>query len=390
MTSAMRDNSAWNAAPAAGATASARAKTSLIDWARFIAERLLCFFLPLATLAFFVSATHDWQAALLWTLPVWLCVAADTFSPAARRDPPAEQPDWPFEVILYLLTVLQLANIALMLELVAGLGWNTPGDWADSLANLFAIRILTGTTSCCSAIAVAHEMIHRRKRHQRWMGRLLLWTVCYDHFAVEHILGHHRNAATSADYATAHYDETYSDFWRRTVKGQFINAWRLENGRLVGLPKLARLSRHRVLHGLIAETSLIGLIFTSFGAVAGIMFLYQAFYALRLLESVNYFQHWGLARAGKHFSGSDAWATDSWVTLHTFVGLSRHADHHEFGGKPYQRLRYKEEGPRLPYGYFAMYILAKFFNDRYRELARRELQAKALGPFRVGNSDAGR
>jgi alkane 1-monooxygenase len=332
--------------------------------------------LPLATLAFFVTGPHEWHAALLWTLPVWLCVAADTFSPAARQNPPAEQPEWPFEAALYILPAIQLANIFLMLELVSQLGWHTFGEIGASLANLFTVRILTGTTSCCSAIAVAHELIHRRRRHQRWMGRLLLWTVCYDHFAVEHIRGHHRNVGTPADYATARYDETYSDFWRRTVKGQFINAWRLENGRLAKLPNIARLLRHRVLHGVIIEGSLLGLIFAGFGAVAGLLFLYQAFYALRLLESVNYFQHWGLSRAGKRFTGPDAWVTDSWFTLHTFVGLSRHADHHKFAGKPYHRLCYNEEGPRLPYGYFAMYILAKFFNDRYRELARRELQAK--------------
>lgn len=375
MASLTHDNSAL--------TASTPARRSLAGSVRYLAERLLCFLLPLATLVFFVNSPHEWLAALLWTMPVWLCVAADTFSPAARQDPPAAQPGWPFETALYLLSALQITNIGLMLELVSLLGWNTPGEIAASLANLFAVRILTGTTSCCSAIAVAHELIHRSRRHQRWMGRLVLWTVCYDHFAVEHIRGHHRYVGTPADPATARYDETYSDFWRRTVKGQFVNAWRLENERLAKLPDIARLARHRVLHGLIIQASLVGFIFAGLGAVAGLMFLYQAFYALRLLESVNYFQHWGLSRAGKRFRAPDAWATDSWFTLHTFVGLSRHADHHEFGSKPYHRLRYRDEGPRLPYGYFAMYILVKFFNSRYRELARQELEAKGLGPFRA-------
>lgn len=357
----------------------------LTRWVRRLAERLLCFFLPLATLGFFITAPHLWDIALLWTLPVWFCVAADLCSPPDRSDPPAHQITWPSETALYLLTVLQWTNISLMLVFVSQLGWDTPGQVASSLANLFTVRILTGTTSCCSCIAVAHELIHRRGIHQRWMGRMLLWTVCYDHFAIEHIRGHHRNVGTSADYATAHYDETYSAYWRRTVKGQLTNAWRLENERLGKRSPLARLFRNRVLHGLIAQSGLTGLIFLSFGAIAGAMFLYQAFYALRLLEAVNYFQHWGLSRLERRFTGPDAWVTDSWFTLHSFVGLSRHADHHEFSGKPYYRLCYKDEGPRLPYGYFAMYILAKFFNDRYREIARKELERKALGPFRITN-----
>jgi alkane 1-monooxygenase len=354
--------------------------------ARVLAERLLCFFLPLSTLGFYLSGPHRWHAALLWTLPVWLCVAADVCSPSTQRNPPEEHPDWPFDVTLYILANLQIANIVLMLDFVGGLGWSTVSEVGASVANLFAVRILTGTTSCCSAIAVAHEFIHRRKRHQRWMGRLLLWTVCYDHFAVEHIQGHHRHVGTPEDHATARFDETYGEFWRRTVKGQFVNAWRLENRRLATLSKLTRLSRHRVLHGLVIQGSLVAAIFVHFGALSGLMFLYEAFYALRLLESVNYFQHWGLSRTGRRFSGPDAWVTDSWFTLHAFVGLSRHADHHRCGNKPYHRLRYNGEGPRLPYGYFAMYILAKFFNDHYRDLARRELESRGLGPFRKKNA----
>jgi len=367
-----------------GVTTSTEAGQSLAALAQAFAERLLCFFLPIATLVFYLKGPHEWQIALLWTLPVWTCVVADLFSPAARNELPRLEPNWPYETTLYLLTALQLANIWLMLDGVNQLGWNSPGEIGSSLANLFTVRILTGTTSCCSGIAVAHELIHRRSPYQRWMGRLLLWTVCYDHFAVEHIRGHHRRVGTPADPATARYDETYSDFWWRTLKGQFVSAWRLENERLQNNSNVSRVSRHRVLHGIVIQATLIGLTFAGFGVIAGLMFLYQAFYALRLLEAVNYFQHWGLSRTGRHFGGPDAWATDSWFTLHSFVGLSRHADHHEYGRKPYHRLAYQDEGPRLPYGYFAMYVVVKFFNDRYRSLARRELQARGLGPFRGG------
>lgn len=339
--------------------------------ALWFAERFVCLFLPLASLIFYISAPHGGVAALLWTLPVWVCVIADVYSPSARKDPDSNHSGLLFEAALYIQVFLQVVNIYMMLVLVSRLQWSSFEAIAVSIANLFTIRILTGTTSCCSAIAVAHELIHRRNRFQHALGRLLLLTVCYDHFSVEHLFGHHRRASLPEDHATARFGETYADFWKRTVKGQFLHAWQLESERLKGRSMI----RHKVLQGLILEFGLIILIGLNFGLLATWMFLYQAFYAVRLLESVNYFQHWGLVRAEETFGVSDAWKTDSWMTLHSFVGLSRHADHHMFDDKPYHRLNYRDEGPRLPYGYFAMYILVKFFNGRYQVLAKQALES---------------
>jgi alkane 1-monooxygenase len=138
------------------------------------------------------------------------------------------------------------------------------------------------------------------------------------------------------------------------------------------------------LHGVGVQLALLVLIFAHFGPLALMLFLYQAWAAVRLLEMVNYVQHFGLVRAGERFGAADAWATDSWFTLHCFVGLSRHADHHIRAGRPCHRLRFLEESPRLPGGYFVMALLVRWRNGRYLELAGRELQARGLGPFRAG------
>jgi alkane 1-monooxygenase len=322
-------------------------------------------------------------AALCWTLPVWLCIAADYFSPADSGSGKSAGHEWLLDARLYVLFALQLTNIVLMLKAASGLGWATSAEFAASAANIVALRVLVGTTSCCSGMALAHELLHRRRKHQRWMGRILLWTVAYDHFAVEHGRRHHRCASTADDPATARFDESLTVFVKRSLYGQWADAWQLENRRWRGADgnRLGRLLRHRVVQGLVVEMAILALVYAYFGLVALLMFLYQAQAAVRMLESVNYVQHWGLTRRKKRFRPADAWATDSWFTLHTFIGLARHADHHAHAGKSCHQLTDHAESPRLPYGYFVLALLVRWRNPTFRKLARTELAAKGLGPF---------
>ncbi len=330
--------------------------------------------LPVSTMGFLITGPHSAAAALGWTIPVWLFILADIFSPADRDRSADDLPCWPFQVLLYLLAGLQLANIALMVGMVAALEWDDVSSITASVCNLLAIRILVGNNSCCSGIAVAHELIHRRHTFPRGLGRLLLLTVCYTHFAVEHLRSHHRHVGTRADPATARWGESYRAYWRRTKWAQLRNAWRLESERL-GLPGTVGLSRrwlrHEVLLGSLAQVLVLGIITLYSGAAGLFIFLLQSLAAIRLLETVNYVQHWGLERAS---DGLDAWVTDSWFTRHVFIGLARHSDHHRHGGKPYHRLSRCEQGPKLPYGYFGMAVLAKSFNRRFQRMACAELQ----------------
>jgi alkane 1-monooxygenase len=364
---------AMSSPPLNSGTVSGCVTLSLARAFRSGAEGVLCFILPLSSLLFLSTGPHAWDAALLWTLPVWLCIVFDYFSPADHSMPKSADKEWLLDARLYVLFALQLANIALLLQAVGGLTWKTPADVATGAANLAAMRVLVGTSSCCSGLALAHELLHRRARHLRWMGRILLWTVCYDHFALEHARGHHRRVGTFADPATARRGESFAHFFKRSAVGQWSNAWRLEGQRLHGFRGFGLLLRHRVLHGVMVELGILMLIIEQYGFLAMMMFLYQAVVALRMLEAVNYLQHWGLTRCEDNSAGTCAWTTDSWFTLHAFIGLSRHIDHHERAGKPCHRLRHRSEGPRLPHGYFVMIMTVRLFNDRYIEMAGREL-----------------
>jgi alkane 1-monooxygenase len=99
---------------------------------------------------------------------------------------------------------------------------------------------------------------------------------------------------------------------------------------------------------------------------------------------VNYFEHWGLERRGPRATPADSWDTHSWFTYYSLIGLSRHADHHAYGTRPYQALRVRDEPPILPTGYIGMIPLVVIQNRRFQQLATAELERRGLGPFRAG------
>jgi alkane 1-monooxygenase len=293
-----------------------------------------------------------------------------------RRQPDPEVPSWPFDGILYVLVAVQIANVALLGRLFA-----VQSFW--SLDTLVA-TVIVGANTGYSAIVVAHELIHRRSWWEQQLGRLLMCTAMYEHFYTEHLRGHHPRVGTADDPATARYGESFAPFFFRTVSGQFRSAWRLEAKRLGAehlKPWDPRALRSRVVHGLVAEWSLALGIFLVFGAAAFAAFLLQALFAVRALEVVNYFEHWGLVRSGPRVRAVDSWDTDSWVTYYSLTGLSRHADHHSLPARPYQELRLREDSPRLPGGYLSIFPLILARNREFQRRMTAELERCKLGPF---------
>ncbi len=365
-----RAGSGWNLpGPAAD---SARPLSASRLWLRHLA----CFVLPLTTLGFALTGPHRWYTALPWFGVVIASVMIDTRSGPARRQPDPALPSWPFDGVLIALVGLQVANIVLTARLIS-----LSGLWS---ADALIAALLVGVNSGYSAIVVGHELVHRRDKRLQLVGRLLLCTVMYEHFFTEHVRGHHVRVGTPEDPATARFGESYRQFWRRSVPAQFRSAWRLETRRLGDVDMKwhdRRILKSRVLHGVVAEVSLAATLGIAFGPAALVVFLLQALGAVRLLEAVNYFEHWGLVRSGRKVQPLDSWDTESWFSLYTLVGLSRHADHHAHASRPYQQLRHFDESPKLPRGYFGMVVMAVLQNRRFQKLMTAELERRRLGPF---------
>lgn len=345
---------------------------------------LMCFAVPLLALAYGLSGPHEWWVSLLFVVPILISVALDFTSRGEQRQPTPDLPRWPFDAVLYALAAIQVANVALAVHIGAQLTVGSAHEILNTVVELLVLSTVTGVSSGYSGFVVGHELIHRREPHMRLLGRLVLISNCYEHFATEHVRGHHPRVGTKADPATARFGETYNHFFARTVSKQFKSAWHLEKVRLgdedMGLWD-RRMLQHRVLQGVVIEIAMLVGITYFLGGWALTAFIMVAGTAIRLLEAVNYFEHWGLTRRGKGVRTMDSWDTDSWFTLYTLVGLSRHADHHATAARPYQQLRYFEDSPKLPYGYFGMVVTAVVQNEKFQRLMTEELQRKKLGPF---------
>jgi alkane 1-monooxygenase len=339
-------------------------------------KHLLGFLFPLLTFGFVATGPHAWPVALLWLLPLPVIDWLDHKSGAARHRPVEDVPGWPFEAIVYAVVALQLVNVALLVRL-----FTVQSLWS---ADAGVAVTLVGANSALSGIVVAHELIHRARALPRFLGRVVLGSVLYEHFYTEHLRGHHVRVGTREDPATARFGETFFQFLRRTIPGQFRSAWRLEAARLgdADMPLWdPRLLRSDVLQGLVVEWAVALGIWTCFGFAAFAIFVLQAVHAILALEEANYFEHWGLTRKARKVRPVDSWDTDSSFTLFGLVGLSRHADHHAHAGRPFHQLRHRDESPKLPTGYFAMDYLVVFNNRRFQALMTAELRRQRLGPF---------
>lgn len=231
----------------------------------------------------------------------------------------------------------------------------------ETIGFIFSIGVSSGVMG----INVSHELQHRvNHKVEPFLARVMLWTVLYMHWAIEHVAGHHKNVATYEDPATARYGETFYAFWFRTVFCGMASAWKIEASRLKRKGIKVFSLKNRVIAYSISELLLVSVLFLVFGLVAVEYFIIQSIIAFTLLEIVNYVEHYGLLR----IKGSDglyepvnflhSWNSSNWLTNRFLFNLQRHSDHHYKPDRRYQILRHFDDSPQLPTGYAGMILLA--------------------------------
>ena len=221
-------------------------------------------------------------------------------------------------------------------------------------------------------ITVAHELGHKAEKIQQFYAQILLMTVSYMHFFIEHNRGHHVRVATPEDPATSRFGENFYAFWVRSVRDGFRSAWELEEDRLVRKGQSVWSLKNQMIWFLVLPVAFAGLAFLVFSLLQNrfvwevpVFFFCQSILAFSLLEAVNYLEHYGMER--KKFGTGyyekvtplHSWNASQSVSNFLLFQLQRHSDHHAFAFKPYQVLNHYDESPQLPAGYSAM-ILAAF------------------------------
>lgn len=220
-----------------------------------------------------------------------------------------------------------------------------------------------GISSGAFGITVAHELVHKR-RFDRKLARILLWTVGYAHFCIEHVQGHHVRVGTYSDPATARLGESIYAFFPRSILGGWRSAWKIEAGRLSRRQLHAFHHSNRIIQDSGISLLLMTVILLCAGPTALIFLIAQAAIAILELEIINYIEHYGLYR--REISPGqfeEQQSCHSWTSGHHFsnwalFNLPRHADHHDYAGRPYYMLRNLDAAPQLPAGYSTMLLLA--------------------------------
>ena len=243
------------------------------------------------------------------------------------------------------------------------------GAWIISRGSLgwleaFGVTVSIGVSSGVLGINASHELQHRvNQPTEVWFSRLILMSVGYMHWSIEHVAGHHRHVATPLDPATARYGESFYQFLPRTIVGGFLGACRLESQRLTKQRKRILFYHNRMIQFAVIEILFVVLLIVLCGWKALPYWVIQSAVAISLLEIINYVEHYGLLRErrGDGFAPvrvRHSWNASHWLTNHFLFNLQRHADHHFRPGRRFPYLRHFDESPQLPTGYAGMILLA--------------------------------
>jgi alkane 1-monooxygenase len=298
-------------------------------------------------------------------------VGRDRSNPPPQALPALEKEAF-YRAILYICTALDLSLIVW--------GAMIAGGGALSLFQTLGLMLSVGFVTGAQGITFAHELGHARSKFDQFLAKVLLTSVCYGHFFVEHNRGHHVRVATPDDPASARLGESFYAFYPRTLAGSWLSAWKLEAERLRrhGLGLLAW--RNQMLWFTALPVLIAAVFALAWGPNAALFFAVQSWMAFTLLEAVNYVQHYGLVRrrlengAYERFGHGHSWNASETLTNCFLIHLQRHSDHHEYPARAYQALMHHDSGPQLPTGYSGMLPLA-FVPPLWFAVMNRRLQA---------------
>lgn len=324
--------------------------------------KYLIAFLPFAGVYQAIVAVYSWQTwtsviYLLMLLPV-LEVVLGEFKSESDEDQKKRRVNerW-YDYLLYMMLPFQYGLLFYFLFHISFHELTT----FEYMGNIASMGISCGTIG----INVAHELGHRSTKFEQFLAKALLLTSSYLHFYIEHNRGHHKNVSTIEDPASARYGENLYSFWIRTIVFSYISAWKIENDRLrkKELPILGL--KNEMLRFQLVQLMFMGIILLVFGWAGVVGYLGCSIVGILLLESVNYIQHYGLARKLKadqktyeQVIPEHSWNSAFPVGQVVLFELGKHSDHHYRSNKKYQILEDKQDSPQMPTGYSGMILMA--------------------------------
>jgi alkane 1-monooxygenase len=272
--------------------------------------------------------------------------------------------DFFYRFVTYAWTYLQLVFFVWTCYLFAGRGLASALEW---IGFTVGFGLVTGGIG----ITVAHELGHKKSTLEQFYSQVLLMTVGYMHFYIEHNRGHHVHVATPRDPATARKGQDAYRFWWQSTLGSWAHAWKLECDLLKQRGQNVWSLNNRMLIYAKLPILFCALLTWYCSVLADrvvwefpLFFAAQCVVAITLLELVNYIEHYGMKRrmlaSGKYepVNPLHSWNTSYLISNFFLFQLQRHSDHHFHASKRYPVLNHFDESPQLPFGYPAMILIA--------------------------------
>ncbi|MCJ8168701.1 alkane 1-monooxygenase [Atopomonas sediminilitoris] len=327
---------------------------------------LWLFSLLVPCLALVGPALYVWHSPSLlwlWIAPVFSYVAIPLLDALMGEDlsnppedaVPALETDSYYRYITYALVPILWLSFIVNVAFVGShdLPWH----------GVLAVVISAGGT-CGFGLNLGHELGHKKSNLERWLAKITLSLGFYGHFFTEHNRGHHKDVATPADPASSRMGESIYRFMFREIPGGFFRAWDLEADRLERCGRSVWSLDNEILQPALISAVLYGTLLAIFGMTLLPFLLLTAFWGAYQLTSANYIEHYGLLRQQRadgryeHCQPHHSWNSNHLFSNWALFHLQRHSDHHAHPTRRYQSLRDFPDLPRLPNGYFGMYLLA--------------------------------
>ena len=339
---------------------------------KFLKGWLMPLFLVLSIAAFAAGGWWLW-APIVGVFAVFLL--GDWVLP---RDltPPIQSDSRIFDLPVYSVLPLLLALNGILFWMLGSGDVAQIGEWlrGSTGIDLFAAREATsswaqwlggvlsaGFLNALAGTVAAHELTHRTSKPlDMVVGRWLLTFTADTAFAIEHVYGHHARVATPDDPATARRGEGYYAFaWRSTIHS-YVHAYQMEKARLAKFGKSVwNPAASPFMRGTLANLVPAIAAFALAGFTGLAVWIAVAFIGKELLETQNYFAHYGLVREpGSPVRPRHSWNSTHWMSTSVLYSLARHSHHHAEADAAYWTLDAMPTAPTLPGGYLVMIPLA--------------------------------
>lgn len=231
--------------------------------------------------------------------------------------------------------------------------------------NSYFLILGTGLVVGTFGITVAHELLHMGKS-DRTLSSLLLLSMNYGQYRVQHLHIHHVWAATPKDPGSAAYGVSLYQFLPRAIIKGFTDSWSFEKERVKRFKGLARVFRNRMITMSILGIVVNIIILLSFDLLTLLAFIGISLVSLLSGEITAYVQHYGLVRRelrnGQYepMTPKFSWNSYGRYSNYFMMNMQRHGDHHSNPKKAYQSLACHENVPMLPFSNPIMVIIAMF------------------------------